>query len=48
MTHVYLNETAIKDALKAKAITEREARELAQALKTQRPVRSRTQERMAS
>ena len=33
MTHVYLTETIIKDALKARTITEREAKELTRLLK---------------
>jgi len=34
MTHVYLNETAITEALKAHAITKREAQELVHQLKS--------------
>ena len=41
MTHVYLNESVIKEALKAKTITKREAQELTIALKKQRPLRTR-------
>jgi hypothetical protein len=33
MTHVYLNENVIKDALKSRAITAREANELTRTLK---------------
>lgn len=33
MRHVYLNENVIKEALKSRAITEREAIELAQTIK---------------
>jgi hypothetical protein len=33
MTHVYLNENVIKDALKSRAITTREANELTRTLK---------------
>ena len=39
MTHVYLNETEIKSALKARVITEREAKELTRMLKRCNPTK---------
>jgi hypothetical protein len=49
MTHVYLNENVIKDALKSRAITAREANELTHALKRIKAQSSkRRQERVAS
>lgn len=49
MTHVYLNETAIKDALKSRSITAREAEELSRTLKRcQRIDRRKKEDRIAS
>jgi len=49
MTHVYLNENVIKDALKSGAITAREADELIRMLKRNKTrVRNRKQEQVAS
>lgn len=49
-THVYLTEANIKEALKAHAITEREAKELTTILKRSQRVQrhTRTQVQMAS
>jgi len=41
MTHVYLTENVIKDALKAREITEREAKEMTSRLKNCEVKRSR-------
>jgi len=48
MTHVYLTETEIKAALKARAITEREAKELSRLLKRCDRKQEKPRARMAS
>jgi len=49
MTHVYLTESVIKDALKARSITEREANELIRTLKRCKTKRSHApRQRVAS
>ena len=49
MTHVYLTEDSIKEALKAHAITEREAKELTLVLKRCQRVQPRVRQvQMAS
>jgi hypothetical protein len=49
MTHIYLTETIIRDALKARTITEREAKELTRTLKRCQSDRNRIRQgRIAS
>lgn len=48
MTHVYLNESVIKDALKARTITAREAEELTRTLNRCKRINRREKGKVAS